>query len=107
MAIRTIDKLVRDNVPSIIIENGEIPSFRILDDEEFLEELDKKLLEEVSEYQESRSLEELADILQVICTISEVKGGGYRELEYLRYEKSVERGAFKSQIFLESVDDLK
>ncbi|MCL2296258.1 MAG: nucleoside triphosphate pyrophosphohydrolase [Methanomassiliicoccaceae archaeon] len=107
MAIRTINKLVRDNVPSIITEKGELPCFRILDDDEFLEALNSKLLEEVAEYQKSKNLEELADILQVICTISEIIGGGQKELEYLRYEKSVERGAFRSQIFLESVDDLK
>jgi len=107
MAVRTINKLVRDKIPGIITENGEMPNFRIMDDNEFLEALNNKLAEEVAEYQESKSLEELADILQVICTISEIIGGGYRELEYLRYEKTTERGAFKSQIFLESIDDMK
>ncbi|MDR0509429.1 MAG: nucleoside triphosphate pyrophosphohydrolase [Candidatus Methanoplasma sp.] len=107
MAVRTVNKLVRDNIPSIITESGEIPNFRILDDGEFLKALNDKLLEEVAEYQESRGLEELADILQVICAISEIIGGGQKELEYLRDEKAIERGAFRSQIFLESVDDMK
>ena len=107
MAVRIVNKLVRDNIPGIILENGEMPTFRILDDEEFLEALNNKLLEEVAEYQESKSLEELADILQVICTISEIIGSGKRELEYLKDEKIVERGAFKSQLFLESIDDMK
>lgn len=107
MAVRTVNKLVRDNIPSIITESGEIPNFRILDDGEFLKALNDKLLEEVAEYQESRDLEELADILQVICAISEIIGGGQKELEYLRDEKAIERGAFRSQIFLESVDDMK
>jgi len=107
MAVRTVNKLVRDNIPSIITESGGIPNFRILDDGEFLKALNDKLLEEVAEYQESRDLEELADILQVICAISEIIGGGQKELEYLRDEKAIERGAFRSQIFLESVDDMK
>ena len=107
MAVRTVNKLVRDKVPGIIMDNGEMPSFRILDDDEFLEALNNKLTEEVEEYQRSKSLEELADILQVICTISEIIGSGKRELEYLKDEKAAERGAFKSQIFLESVDDMK
>jgi len=107
MAIRIVNKLVRDKVPGLILENGEMPNFRILEDDELLEALNDKLLEEVAEYQESRNLEELADILQVITSISEIIGGGQRELEYLRYEKAMERGAFKSQMFLESIDDMK
>jgi len=107
MAVRKVNKLVRDNIPSLIVENGEMPNFRILDDKELLEALNDKLLEEVGEYRESKNLEELADILQVIYSISEIIGGGPRELEYLRYEKAAERGAFKSQMFLESIDDMK
>jgi len=107
MAIRTINKLVRDKIPGIIIENGEMPNFRILDGDEFLEALNDKLMEEVAEYQESKNLEELADILQVICAISEVIGGGQGELEYIRDEKAAERGAFRTQLFLESIDDMK
>jgi predicted house-cleaning noncanonical NTP pyrophosphatase (MazG superfamily) len=107
MAIRKVNKLVRDKVPGIIMENGEMPSFRILDDDEFLGALNDKLLEEVAEYMEHRNLEELADILQVVCTISELIGRGQRELEYLRSEKAAERGSFKTQLFLESIDDMK
>jgi len=107
MATRIVNKLVRDKIPGIIIENGEMPNVRILNDDEFLEALNDKLLEEVAEYQESKDLEELADILQIICTISEVIGGGLRELEYIKDEKSAERGAFRTQMFLESIDDMK
>jgi len=107
MAVRIVNKLVRDKIPGLIMENGEMPNFRILEDDELLEALNNKLLEEVAEYQESGSLEELADILQVICSISEIIGGGWREIEYLKDEKAIERGAFKSQMFLESIDDMK
>jgi Uncharacterized conserved protein len=107
MAVREINKLVRDRIPGMIVENGEMPEFRLLDDDEFLNALDKKLIEEVTEYLESKNLEELADILQVICTISEVIGGGQRELEYIRDEKASERGRFDMRMFLESIDDMK
>ena len=107
MAVREINKLVRDKIPSIIMENGEMPNFRLLDDDDFLNALNAKLIEEVGEYLESKNLEELADILQVICTISELIGGGQRELEYIRDEKAVEKGGFGSQTFLESIDDMK
>lgn len=42
-------KLVRDKIPQIIREAGKEPIIRILDHEEYLVELDKKLLEEVEE----------------------------------------------------------
>jgi predicted house-cleaning noncanonical NTP pyrophosphatase (MazG superfamily) len=107
MAVRVVNKLVRDKIPGLILEKGEMPNFRILDDDEFLEALNKKLIEEVAEYQRSRNLEELSDILQVICTISEILGGGFKEIEYIMDEKAHERGRFTMQTFLESVDDMK
>jgi len=107
MTVREVNKLVRDKVPGMIGETGEMPNFRLLDDDEFLAALNDKLLEEVAEYMESKKLEELADVLQVICTISEIIGGGQRELEYIRDEKAVERGRFNMHVFLESIDDMK
>ncbi|MDR2698946.1 MAG: nucleoside triphosphate pyrophosphohydrolase [Candidatus Methanoplasma sp.] len=107
MAVREVNKLVRDKVPSIILENGEMPNFRILEDDEFLKALNEKLLEEVAEYLESGGIEELADIMQVICSISDVIGRGQKELEYHKDEKAAERGGFKTQTFLESIDDMK
>jgi len=107
MAVKQVNKLVRDKIPGIIGETGATPNFRLLDDKEFLDALNDKLLEEVEEYKKEKNLEELADILQVICTISEVIGGGQRELEYLRDEKAMERGRFDMHVFLESVEDKK
>ena len=107
MAVRNVGKLVRDKIPAIIVENGEMPEFRMMDDEEYLRALNDKLFEEVEEYRADRNLEELADILQVICSISEIIGGGQRELEYIRDEKKVERGGFDKHIYLESIDDMK
>ena len=37
------NKLVRDKIPSIITNNGEIPVTRILNDEEYKIELERKL----------------------------------------------------------------
>lgn len=58
-------KLVRDKIPQIIKENGKIPVTRLLDKEEYLRELDIKLNEEVQEYQTDKSIEEMADVLEV------------------------------------------
>lgn len=96
-------KLVRDYIPDIIKTNGEVPIVRILDNEEYLKELNKKLLEEVNEYLESGSIEELADIEEVIIGILDSKSKSREELEELRQDKVKKRGAFKSKIFLEGV----
>ncbi len=40
---RVYNKLVRDNIPNIIVGNGEEPITRILNDKEYKEELEKKL----------------------------------------------------------------
>ncbi|MDR0523538.1 MAG: nucleoside triphosphate pyrophosphohydrolase [Candidatus Methanoplasma sp.] len=98
-----IGKLVRDKIPHIIASGGDEPVFRMMGDAEYLEELRRKLLEEVSEYMGDGSMEELADVYQVVCSIAEHVGGGRRELEYISFEKSVERGGFEGRVYLESV----
>ncbi len=55
-------KLVRDKIPQIITDAGKKPITEILDQERYLEELDKKLEEEVAEYQADKSIEEMADV---------------------------------------------
>lgn len=94
-------KLVRDYIPSIIKSNGEEPITRILDADEYILELNRKLLEEVNEYLESGSIEELADIEEVIIGILDSKNKSREELEMIRQEKVKKRGAFKSKIYLE------
>ena len=96
-------KLVRDYIPDIIKKNGEVPITRELNDEEYLKELNIKLLEEVNEYLESGSIEELADIEEVIIGILDSKNKSRQELENVRQEKVKKRGAFKSKIYLEGV----
>ena len=64
---RISNKLVSDNIPNIIKENGEVPITRILTDEEYKKELEKKLDEELQEVLEATGkdrIEELADILK-------------------------------------------
>jgi len=98
------NKLVRDRIPEIIKQSGGIPTTRILDDEEFIKELNLKLCEEVQEYLEDESIEELADILEVIHGILRAKKTTFQEVENIRIKKAQERGAFDKRIFLEKVD---
>ena len=94
------DKAVRDKIPDIIKKSGNSYNVKKLSDDEFLPELEKKLREEVEEYLESKSVEELADAIEVIYRIAELKGISNEKLEMLREEKASKRGKFSDNLFL-------
>ena len=101
----THNKLVRDKIPEIIEKAGKTPVTHILSEEEYMTELDKKLGEEFSEYQADKSIEELADMLEVMYAIAEARGWSVSELEAVRRDKAEKRGGFKKKIYLEYVED--
>lgn len=97
------NKLVRDRIPEIIASDGKACVTEILPDERYLEMLDAKLAEELSEYRESRSLEELADLLEVLQAVAKARGWTWEELEQMRQEKAAKRGGFEKKILLREV----
>ena len=94
-------KLVRDKIPQIIIADGRTPIVRTLSDEEYLSELDRKLNEEVAEYQADKSLEEIADVLEVLLAICEDRGHSVDELIEVRDKKREKRGGFRDKVYWE------
>ncbi len=98
-------KLVRDRIPEIIEKSGKTSYTHILNNDEYILELDSKLNEEYAEYQADKNIEELADMLEVMYAIVEARGYSVAELEKIRKEKLKKRGGFKNRIFLEKVDD--
>ncbi|MBT6646183.1 MAG: nucleoside triphosphate pyrophosphohydrolase [Thaumarchaeota archaeon] len=94
------NKAIRDKIPEIIAESGKKYNLKQLDDESFLAELETKLTEEVNEYAESKDVEELADLLEVIYRISELRGVSSDELDEIRKDKAEKRGKFDSNLFL-------
>ena len=102
--MKTYNKLVRDKIPEIIEKNNEICETRILNGEEYLDELNKKIQEELKEYLESGDIEELADLEEVLRAILDVKNCSYEDFEKIRDAKAEKRGTFKKRIFLVSTD---
>ena len=96
-------KLIRDRIPEIIEADGKTCTWETLSEEAYLQLLDKKLNEELAEYQESKSLEELADLLEVIRAVVKARGWTMEELEQVRAEKAAERGGFEKKILLKEV----
>ena len=101
----TYNKLIRDHIPRLIQSSGATCETETLSDEEYLEKLDEKLDEEIAEYRESKNVEELADILEVVYAMAETQGYDTEHLERIRKEKAEKRGAFKKKILLKSVTE--
>ena len=96
-------KLVRDRIPEIIEADGKICDYETLSDKDYIILLDQKLNEELAEYQESKSLEELADLLEVMQAVVKARGWTLKELEQVRADKAVKRGGFERKILLKEV----
>ena len=103
--MKTYKKLVRDRIPDIILKEGSLPTTRILDDEEYIKALNKKLTEEVKEYLEEENIEEMVDILEVIRAILDYRNVTYEEIEEKRINKEKKKGTFKDRVFLEKVTE--
>lgn len=103
------NKLVRDLIPQVIQGSGKECQTRILDEEEYKQELIIKLKEESEEYFTAQnpkdSLEELADMLEVIRALAAVHGSSWEELDALRKKKAEARGGFEERVYLIDVTD--
>lgn len=102
---KNYNKLVRDKIPQIILRDGKQCTTRILNENEYLDALNSKLSEELNEYLQSGSIEELADLLEVVHASALAHGHTLRELEAVRQAKRDERGGFDKKIYLETVSD--
>ncbi len=103
MKTKIYNKLVRDRIPEIIEAEDKTCITEVLTDERYLEMLDAKLAEELTEYQESKSLEELADLLEVMRAVVQARDWTWEQLEQVRQEKAARRGGFEKKILLKEV----
>ena len=65
----------------------------------FLEMVDAKLDEELAEYHKDQSIEELADLLEVIYATAKARGYTLEQLEEVYAEKAAKRGSFEKKSF--------
>ena len=101
------NKLVRDKIPEIIENNGSTCVYTTLSEEAYLDSLDVKLFEEVTEYDMDKSKEELADILEVMMSIAKARGYDWNEIVAIQEKKREERGGFDKRILLLSTEPKK
>ena len=106
--MKKYNKLVRDNIPRIIKNDGLESKTRILNEEEYEVELRKKLVEEATELSEATNIEEkiyeLADIYEIIEYILMTNKIDKRQVDIMRIKKNMKKGSFEEKIFLEYVN---
>lgn len=99
------NKLVRDKIPESINKiEGREANYKILDNNEYIQELDKKLFEEAHEFVEEHSVEELADLMEVITAIMKFKNISTVDVERAREIKNEKKGKFDNRIYLLDVE---
>lgn len=99
------NKLIRDKIPEKIHRKGELCEVRrIVDDDEFEQELLKKVKEEASALSMVRTredlLDELADLLDVLDALKEYHQLTSEEVHAVRMENQQKKGVFKERYFL-------
>lgn len=99
------NKLVRDRIPEIIENSGKRCACAELAKQDYLCALDAKLDEELAEYHRDHSMEEMADLLEVIRAVIAARGSTYEQVEAIRLEKAEKRGAFEKRILLIETED--
>ena len=97
------DKLVRDKIPRILKNQGIEFSCHVASEKEFETKLKKKLFEEIEEFFEDPSSEELADIFEVLRSLAKFYGVDIFKTYEARTLKFQERGGFDEQVILEEV----
>ena len=97
------NKLVRDLIPEIIQTAGKTCVTEVLSDEAYLRMIDAKLDEELAEYHKDQSIEELADLIEVIYAATRARGHTLEQLEAVRAEKAAKRGSFEKRLLLKEV----
>lgn len=102
--MKTFNKLVRDKIPEIIESNNEIPTTRVLNDEEYKKELLRKLLEECNEVinaaNKEETLEEIADTLEVLDSLIKLNNSSINEVRKIQDTKRKKRGGFEKRLYL-------
>ena len=96
----TYNKLIRDKIPEMIEQNGGKAVIRQLSHEEFVRFLEMKLDEEVGEYHRDKTVEELADILEVVYALASLHSCSKEDLLAVYENKHEQRGGFEKRLLL-------
>jgi predicted house-cleaning noncanonical NTP pyrophosphatase (MazG superfamily) len=92
------NKLVRDKIPEYLTSIGVPFEVSVADEAEYTEELYKKLLEEVQEFLNAKSSEELADVMEVIDALRKLPE--FANVLEVKMQKLKKKGGFEKRIIV-------
>jgi predicted house-cleaning noncanonical NTP pyrophosphatase (MazG superfamily) len=101
---RIHNKLVRDLVPEILKAKGVDAKVHSADPEEYESVLLEKLREEVLEFKNNKSMDQLADLLDVVDELIKVEHWTHEQVEATRIQRRQEKGTFSKRLVLESTE---
>ena len=104
MTARTYNKLVRDKVPDQFKTEGVKAHIHEADDKEFETALLEKLREELLEFKNNKSIEQLADLLDVVDELIRLEHWTPEQIAAVRQERLQEKGGFTKRYILESTE---
>jgi len=100
-------KLVRDGIIDMIKKDGNTPIYRILDQDEYIDEVIKKFSEELNEYDQAEDkkdrITQLCDILELVNALAMLDGASLSDIDIMRKAKELKRGSFYKRIYLDDV----
>ena len=103
-----VKKLIRDKTTDLMRSHGMSFVERPMDTPEYLERLKDKLREETLEVIHAKTieetLEELADLSEVMHALSKTLGLSMDQIEEKRLAKKESRGGFEKRFFVDYVD---
>jgi predicted house-cleaning noncanonical NTP pyrophosphatase (MazG superfamily) len=98
------NKLVRDKILDILKKKKVKFEFHVAKEEEFLNRLYEKLIEEINEFKEKPSVDEFADIMEVLESIAREHDFQLEEIKIAKKTKKMNRGGFNKKIVLDFTD---
>lgn len=99
-------KLVRDNIPQIVENSGRRAHTRVAKSkDEFSALLNQKLQEEGNEFLEAPSVEEAADIYEVLRAMCDLNEISLDDVVVEADRKRSEKGGFTNRVILEKITD--
>lgn len=102
------NKLIRDRIPEIMQADGKYYELAVMTEEEYIQALRVKLVEEAEEAQKASSedlVTELADIQEVIKAMVEALEISPEQVEQVQTQRHVERGGFEKRLKLLWTED--
>ncbi|HHX18368.1 MAG TPA: nucleoside triphosphate pyrophosphohydrolase [Clostridium sp.] len=97
------NKLIRDKMPKYIEQRGQKAIIEKLRDTDMIFYLNLKLREELTGYEDDRSVEKIADIVEVLYAILDYKGVSLNKFEKIRAKRANTLGKYKEKLLLKEV----